>query len=55
MSNQGRLTEGGGSVQLTSIKVALFETKANSIFNIKMSWSKLVSTGRSTVLRLPLQ
>jgi len=36
------------------IKVACFCKKENNIFNIKMSWSKLVSTRRSTVLSLPL-
>ena len=29
--------------------------KLNNVFNIKSSWSKLVSTRRSTVLSLPLQ
>ncbi len=37
------------------IKVACFVTKVKSIFNIKMSRSKLISSRRSTVLSLPLQ
>ncbi len=54
--DQGRLTEGESSVQLTSsLKVAWFATKVNSIFSIKMRLSKPVSSRRSTVLSLPLQ
>ncbi len=37
------------------IKVACLATLVNDIFNIEMSWSKLVSARRSTVLSLPLQ
>jgi hypothetical protein len=37
------------------IKVACFVKKEKYIFNIKMSYSKLVGTRRSTVLSLPLQ
>jgi len=37
------------------IKVACFVKKVNYIFNLKKSWSKLVSTRRLTVLSLPLQ
>jgi len=37
------------------IKVACFVKKANAFFNIKRSWSKRVSTRRSTVLSLSLQ
>ncbi len=37
------------------IKVACFGTKINHIFNIKMRWSELVSTRRSTVLSHPFQ
>jgi len=46
---QGILAEGQGLVQLTSLK---FVQKIDKIFN---SWSKLVSTRRSTVLILPRQ
>jgi len=35
------------------IKVACFVIEVNNVFNIKISWSKLFSTRRSTVLRLP--
>jgi hypothetical protein len=53
---QGILTEGEGSVQLTSsLKVACFVKKEYNIFNIKMSWSKLVSTRRPSVLSLSPQ
>jgi len=34
------------------IKVACFVKLVNNIFNIKRSWSKLISTRRSTVLNL---
>ncbi len=37
------------------IKVAHFVTKVQSIFNLKMCRSKLVSTWRSTVLSFPVQ
>jgi hypothetical protein len=37
------------------IKVACLVKKVNSIFNKKSSWSKQVSTRRSTVLSLPFQ
>ncbi len=37
------------------IKVACFVREVNNTFDIKRSWSKLVSTRRSTVLSLPLQ
>ncbi len=36
------------------IKVACFATKLSNIFIIRMSWSKLVTTRRWTVLSLPL-
>ncbi len=35
-------------------KTGCFVTWVNNIFNIKRSWSKLLSTRRSTVLSLPL-
>ncbi len=35
-------------------KLTCFVKKANNVFKIKSSWSKLVSTRRSTVLGLPL-
>jgi hypothetical protein len=37
------------------IKVAHLVKKENKNFNIKMRWSELVSTRRSTVLSLPSQ
>jgi len=37
------------------IWVRSFEKKVNNIFSMKSSWSKLVSTRRSTVMILPLQ
>jgi hypothetical protein len=37
------------------IKVTCFVKKVNNIFNIEMSWSRLISTRRSTVQGLPLQ
>jgi len=37
------------------IKVARYVKKADKIFNVKSSWSKLVSTRRSTVQNLPSQ
>jgi hypothetical protein len=37
------------------IKVACFVKKVNYIFNIKMNWSQLVSTRRSTVLSCSIQ
>jgi len=46
----GRLS----TVDLT-FKVVCFAKNMNNIFNIKRSWSKLVSTRRSTVLSLFLQ
>ncbi len=52
--NQGILTEGEGLVQFTS-PFSSFCNKVNNGFSIKSSWSKLVSTRRSTVLSLPLQ
>jgi hypothetical protein len=36
------------------IKVARLIKKGKNIFNIKSSWSELVGTRRSTVLKLPL-
>ncbi len=37
------------------VKIACFIKRKNIFFRIKNSWSELVSTRRSTVLRLPLQ
>jgi hypothetical protein len=50
---QGILTEGEGSVQLTtSLRWLVLSKKVSNIFNLKRSSSKLVSTN---VLILPLQ
>jgi len=48
--NQGILTEGD-----LFIKVACFVTKECNFFNLKIHWSKQVSTRRSTILILPHQ
>jgi hypothetical protein len=44
--------EGVSTVDLL-IKVDVFVKKVNNVFNVKMSWSKLVSTRRSTVRSHP--
>jgi hypothetical protein len=53
--DQETLTEGEGSVHLTSSLRYIVLEKVNNIFIIKMSWSKLFSTRRSTALSIPLQ
>ncbi len=50
---QGKLTEGEGSVQLISSLRSLFCNKMKQYFNIKNNWSKLVSKRRLMVLSLP--
>ncbi len=47
--------EGRTSTVDLRIKVACFVKKFINIFNLKMSWYKLVCTRRSIVLSLPLQ
>ncbi len=55
-SRQGILIDGKGWVQLTSsLRLLVLVKKVNNIFIIKRSWSKLVSTRRSTVLSLSRQ
>ncbi len=51
----GKLTEGEGSVQLTSTMQTVLYKKVKNVCNIKTSQSRLISTRRSTVLRLPVQ
>ncbi len=55
--NQGTLNEEESSARLTDllIKEACFVKKVNNMHNLKRSWSKIVSTRRSTVLSIPLQ
>jgi hypothetical protein len=43
------------TVDLLLVKIACFIKRKDIFFRIKNSWSELVSTRRSTVLRLPLQ
>jgi hypothetical protein len=49
---QGTLTEGEGSVPLTSSLLLLVLIKVNNVFSIKRSRSKPVNTRRSIVLSL---
>ncbi len=54
--NEGTLTEGEDSVQLTSsLRYLIFYKKVNNIFIFIRNWSKIVSTRRSTVQSLPFK
>jgi len=53
--NQGTLTEGENSIQLTSVSEQLVLKKENNVFDNKSNLSNIVCTRRSTVLSLPVK